>query len=150
MNITKHTIVLDQYTNSMHGDYFFLHRELHAILIDRYTKPMYRICFFPHRELHAYVTKYLLRCEICSAGTYFTENLFCRNFLNEKTSSWNIFHRKIYSAYVTFVLVSISRSTMKFVWASWATYHCPRLENKVHARRLHFPHRELHTIVLDR
>jgi hypothetical protein len=63
----------------------------------------------------AYVTKYLLRCEICSAGTYFTENLFCRNFLNEKTNSWNIFHRKIYSAYVKFVLVSISRSTMKFV-----------------------------------
>jgi hypothetical protein len=39
----------------MHGDYFFLHRELHAILIDRYTKPMYRICFFPHRELHTIV-----------------------------------------------------------------------------------------------
>ena len=30
------------------------------------------------------VTKYLFRREICSAGTYFTENLFCRNFLNEK------------------------------------------------------------------
>ena len=50
-----HTIVLDQYTNSMHGDHFFLHREIHAILRDRYTKPMYRICFFPHRELHTIV-----------------------------------------------------------------------------------------------
>ena len=30
------------------------------------------------------VTKYLFGCEICSAGTYFTENLFCRNFLNEQ------------------------------------------------------------------
>ena len=32
---------------------------------------------------HVYVTKYLFRCEICSVGTYFTENLFCQNFLNE-------------------------------------------------------------------
>jgi hypothetical protein len=31
-----------------------------------------------------YATKYLFRREICSAGTYFTENLFCQNFLNEK------------------------------------------------------------------
>ena len=29
-------------------------------------------------------TKYLFRREICSFGIYFTENLFCRNFLNEK------------------------------------------------------------------
>ena len=31
-----------------------------------------------------YVTNYLFRREICSAGTYFTEDLFLRNFLNEK------------------------------------------------------------------
>jgi hypothetical protein len=30
------------------------------------------------------VAKYLFRREICSAGTYFTENLFCWNFLNEE------------------------------------------------------------------
>ena len=38
------------------------------------------------RYIHigACVTKYLFRREICSAGIYFTENLFCRNFLNEK------------------------------------------------------------------
>ena len=57
-----------------------------------------------------YVTKYLFRPEICSAGTYFTENLFCRNFLNE-----TLVPGKIYSAYVKFVLVSISRPTVKFV-----------------------------------
>jgi hypothetical protein len=32
-----------------------------------------------------------------------------------KSSSWNIFHRKSYSAYVKFILVSISRPTVKFV-----------------------------------
>jgi hypothetical protein len=30
------------------------------------------------------VAKYLFRREMCSAGTYFTDNLFFRNFLNEK------------------------------------------------------------------
>jgi hypothetical protein len=50
----------------------------------------------------------------------FRRNLFHRKFvLSElfkwKISSWNIFHRKIYSAYVKFVLVSISRPTVKFV-----------------------------------
>ena len=37
------------------------------------------------------VTKYLFRREICSAGTYFTENVFCRNFLNEKFVPWSYF-----------------------------------------------------------
>jgi hypothetical protein len=34
--------------------------------------------------LHVCVTKYLFWREICFAGTYFTENMFCQNFLNEK------------------------------------------------------------------
>jgi hypothetical protein len=50
----------------------------------------------------------------------FRRNLFHRKFVLSKLfkwkiSSWNIFHRKIYSAYVKFVLVSISRPTVKFV-----------------------------------
>ena len=50
----------------------------------------------------------------------FRRNLFHRKFVLSELfkwtiSSWNIFHRKIYSAYVKFVLVSISRPTVKFV-----------------------------------
>jgi hypothetical protein len=32
---------------------------------------------------------------------------------------------------------------------SFATHNCPRSVHKVHVCRLLFPHRELHTIVLD-
>jgi hypothetical protein len=44
------------------------------------------LCRFRVESVNVFVilAKYLFRHEICSAGTYFTENLFCRNFLNEK------------------------------------------------------------------
>ena len=41
-----------------------------------------------------FVTKYLFRREICSAGTYFTENLLCRNFFNEKLVPGTYFRGK--------------------------------------------------------
>ena len=117
-----HTIVLDQYTNSMHGDYFFLHRELHAILIDRYTKPMYRICFFPHRELHTIVldwkTKFMHGDYIFPIVSYIPLS------------------RPVHKVHARRLLFPI-----------FSSYYCLRPVNKGHARILLFPRRELQTIV---
>jgi hypothetical protein len=48
-------------------------------------------------------------------GNLFHRKCVLSDLLKWKISSWNIFHRNIYSAYVKFVLASISRPTVKFV-----------------------------------